>query len=249
MHHLITDTGERIFPQGMRLLSHWNLRDEIKAQYSNGEKGLEQQRMIRKVMEQELDKITHEKYPDANAYAKDMPRMLVDLGFSEEKAGYLTDRITVDPARGSGHAWGAQMRGAKAHLRTRFGKEGMDYKGYNVAVHEMGHNVEQTFSLYDVDYYLLNGVPNTAFTEAIAFLFQNRDLELFGLSKEDEKTTALKNLDQFLGMYELAGVALVDMAVWHWMYDNPDATPAQLKEAVLKYAKDVWNKYYAPVVG
>ena len=140
------------------------------------------------------------------------------------------------------------MRGFKARLRTRVGKEGMDYKGYNIAVHEMGHNVEQTFTLYDVDHYLLNGVPNTAFTEAMAFVFQNRDMELLGLAKEDEQTIALKTLDKFWGMWEIAGVALVDMAVWHWMYDHPDATPAQLKEAVLQIARDIWNKYYAPVM-
>jgi hypothetical protein len=199
--------------------------------------------------EQELDRITREKYPDAEAYAKDMPRMLVNLGFSENKAIYLTDKIAVDPARGSGHAWGAQMRGSKARLRTRVGKGGMDYKGYNIAVHEMGHNVEQTFSLYDVDYYLLNGVPNNAFTEAIAFVFQNRDMELLGLAKEDEQTAALRILDEFWGMWKIAGVALVDMAVWHWMYDHPDATPTQLKKAVLRMARDIWNKYYAPVIG
>ena len=39
------------------------------------------------------------------------------------------------------------------------------------------------------------------------------------------------------------------MAVWHWMYDHPQATPAQLKEATLKIARDVWNRYYAPVFG
>jgi len=44
-------------------------------------------------------------------------------------------------------------------------------------------------------------------------------------------------------------VALVDMAVWHWMYDHPAATPAQLKEATLQIAKDTWNRYYAPVFG
>src|SRR4029077_14126005 len=43
------------------------------------------------------------------------------------------------------------------------------------------------------------------------------------------------------------GVALVDMGVWHWMYDHPDATPAQLKEATLAICRDVWNQYYAPV--
>ena len=52
----------------------------------------------------------------------------------------------------------------------------MDYKGYNIAVHELGHNVEQTFSLNYVDHTLLAGVPNTAFTEAMAFVFQERDL-------------------------------------------------------------------------
>jgi oligoendopeptidase F len=39
----------------------------------------------------------------------------------------------------------------------------------------------------------------------------------------------------------------VDMGVWHWMYDHPDATPARLKEATLQIARDVWNRYYAPV--
>ena len=59
----------------------------------------------------------------------------------------------------------------------------MDYKGYNIAVHELGHNVEQVFSLYEVDHTLLAGVPNNAFTEALAFVFQARDLELLGLAK------------------------------------------------------------------
>ena len=37
------------------------------------------------------------------------------------------------------------------------------------------------------------------------------------------------------------------MGVWHWMYDHPNATPAQLRDATLQICKDVWNKYYAPV--
>ncbi len=39
------------FREGQRLLSHWNLRDEIKADYSDGEKGLAKQRMIAQVMD------------------------------------------------------------------------------------------------------------------------------------------------------------------------------------------------------
>ena len=52
MHHLVTKDGERLFPEGMKLLSHWNLRDEIKANYSSGdETGLARQRTVQKVME------------------------------------------------------------------------------------------------------------------------------------------------------------------------------------------------------
>lgn len=171
----------------------------------------------------------------------------MQLGFSKERAGYLANNIIVDPARGSGHALGASMRSAKAHLRTRVGKGGMDYKGFNIAVHEMGHNVEQTFSLNNIDHTLLQGVPNTAFTEALAFVFQGHDLELLGLSKPDARSRALKTLNDFWGTYEIAGVALVDMEVWHWMYDHPNATPAELKDATVRISKEIWNKYYAPI--
>jgi oligoendopeptidase F len=141
------------------------------------------------------------------------------------------------------------MRSQKTHLRTRVEPGGMNYKGYNIAIHELGHNVEQTFSLNEIDYTLLEGVPNTAFTEALAFVFQARDLELLGLAQPDPAGEAIKTLDDFWGTYEIAGVALVDMAVWHWMYQHPDATPAELKAATLQIARDVWNAYYAPVFG
>jgi oligoendopeptidase F len=127
------------------------------------------------------------------------------------------------------------------------GKDGMDYKGFNIAVHEMGHNVEQTLSLNDVDHYLLNGVPNTAFTEAIAYVFQSRDLQLLGLPSADANNETLDALNVFWQTYEIAGVSLVDMGIWHWMYDHPHAGAAELKAATLQIAKDVWNTYYAPV--
>ena len=197
--------------------------------------------------EAQLDEITRKRYPTPEAYKKDMPNLLMKLGFTREKAEWLAANIEVDPARGSGHAMGAGRRGDKARLRTRVSKEGMDYKGFNIAVHEMGHNVEQTFSLNNIDYYSLSGVPNTAFTEALAFVFQAKDLELLGLASPSAESRALQTLNDFWGTYEIAGVALVDMAMWHWMYDHPDATPEQLKNAVVQISKDIWNKYYAPV--
>ncbi len=390
MHQLVTEDGERLFPPGMRLLSHWNLRDEIKASFGleDQQLALARQRMIQRVMEHiveqtipaavidnpavdwrpfsntvsasaaegagvvvpatappdnapepderyrvlfdtfraalladpysptaptliarrfdedreipeerveamlrevlssplaprvaqliearlgrplepfdlwyggfrprsqyteaELDAIVAERYPSAAAFEADLPKLLVKLGYSSERADYLAANVVVEAARGSGHAWGAGMRSEKTHLRTRVEPSGMNYKGYSIAIHELGHNVEQTFSLNDVDHTLLQGVPNTAFTEAIAFVFQARDLELLGLAQPDPANDALRVLNDFWQAFEMAGVSLVDMGVWHWMYANPEATPGELKAATLRIARDIWNRYYAPVFG
>jgi hypothetical protein len=39
------------------------------------------------------------------------------------------------------------------------------------------------------------------------------------------------------------------MAVWHWMYEHPAATPAQLRDATVTISNDIWNRYFAPVFG
>ncbi len=199
--------------------------------------------------EEELNRITRAKYPDNKAFEKDMPNILMKLGFNKDSANAIASRITVDAARGSGHAWGAEMRTDRARLRTRIGEQGMDYKGYNIALHEFGHNVEQTVSLYNIDHYILHGVPNTAFTEALAFIFQQRDLEVLGISQSDPMAEHLAALQSLWSSYEIMGVSLVDMRVWKWLYENPDATASQLKETVIRIAKEVWNNYYAPVFG
>ncbi|MFO0724176.1 MAG: hypothetical protein U1E65_10365 [Myxococcota bacterium] len=388
MHHLVDAKGERLFPKGKRLISHWNLRDELKAQYSDPN-GLPRQRMIIQVMERivtqtipaividnprvdwnpventvsvapaaeveedasareakvdtspepnirygkllaqytaarkadpyyptaptaikrsfelgqelpedrvrgllveilssplvpkvakaieaklgrplepvdlwyagfkpkpkmsesELDAQTKKRYPDAAAFASDMPRILKDLGFPGDRADYIAKKVVVDPSRGAGHAMQAMRRGDYPHLRTRIEKDGMNYKGYNIAVHEFGHNVEQVLSLYDVDHTLLQGVPNTAFTEALAFVFQARDLELLGLVKKDPEAERMRVLGDFWATFEIAGVAIVDCDVWHWMYDHPNATPAELNAATQEIARKIWNQYYAPVLG
>ena len=199
--------------------------------------------------EEMLNGKTSKLYPNAAAFEKDMPNILVKLGWTPERAKEIALKVQVDPARGSGHAAGASMKSDKARLRTRIADNGMNYKGYNIAVHEFGHNVEQTMDLQNIDYYMLNGVPNTAFTEALAFIFQKRDLELLGIKENNPQKEDLMALDNFWMSYEIMGVALLDMNTWKWMYANPDATPAQLKEAVISNAKEIWNKYYAPVLG
>ena len=375
MGHVMNKKGQHLFPKDMILLSHWNLRDEIKANYNKGKEGLDKQRTVYEVMkriisqdipvevinsgiyewnpytnmvqqenkevkttpestvryqkmlnnfkamqdidkytgntyidrkfnddmevalqdveklfdeflsapelkevgkmiskrlgrkleaydiwydgfkarsnldETKLDAQTQALYPDAAALDKKLPDILMKLGFSAERANYLADKITVDAARGSGHAWGASMKGQQSRLRTRIPAAGMNYKGYNIAIHEFGHNVEQTLSLYDVDYYMLSGVPNTAFTEALAFVFQKRDLEILGITDPNPEKQAMEILDKVWSMYEICGVSMLDISVWKWMYAHPDATAEQLKEATIALSKEIWNKYYAPVFG
>ena len=200
--------------------------------------------------EDDLSAQTRRLYPNREAFAtKGMPSILNQLGFSKEKNDFICSHITVDPSRGAGHAWESNMRTDNARLRTRIGKDGMDYKGYNIAVHEFGHNVEQTITLHNVDHYIMKGVPNTAFTEALAFAFQIRDLDFLGYQNNDPTSEALQTLDIFWGCYEIMGVALVDMYCWRWLYEHPGATVAQLKEQVIRTAQEVWNKYYAQYLG
>ena len=199
--------------------------------------------------EAELDEAVRARYPDLASFAARLPDLLRRLGFSPQRAEWLAERIEVDPARGAGHAVQALRRQDKARLRTRVPRGGMDFKGYNVAMHELGHNVEQVFSLDGIDHWSLAGVPNTACTEAFAFVFQHRDLEMLGLGRDDGEARRKEALAVLWNTYEIAGVSLVDMGVWKWLYGHPDATPAELREATLAIAREVWNRYFAPVFG
>ena len=50
MGHLVNNEGKKMFPADMKLLSHWNLRDELKSNYAPGADNFEKQKMIYKVM-------------------------------------------------------------------------------------------------------------------------------------------------------------------------------------------------------
>jgi hypothetical protein len=199
--------------------------------------------------EDDLTKATKAKYPTKEAFAKDLPNILMKVGFTKEKADFIVSQVEVDASRGAGHAWESDMKGDKAHLRTRVGKDGMDYKGYNIAVHEFGHNVEQTITLNDIDYYMLRSVPNTSCTEAVAFMFQQKDLQLLGYKEDETTRKAYFALDNFWSAYEIMGVSLVDMAVWKLMYEHPGLNADQLRTSTIEIAKNVWNRYYADVMG
>ena len=80
-------------------------------------------------------------------------------------------------------------------------------------------------------------------------MFQQRDIALLGLSKPDEPANRRRILADFWDTWEIGGVALVEIATWHYMYDHPQATAAELRAEVVRLAKETWNHYYAPVLG
>jgi hypothetical protein len=95
----------------------------------------------------------------------------------------------------------------------------------------------------------MKGIPNTAFTEALAFIFQSRDLKLLGMNDPNPDKEYLKTLDTFWSIYEIMGVSMVDMGIWKWLYAHPNATATELRDATIALSKEVWNSYYAPVFG
>ena len=72
---------------------------------------------------------------------------------------------------------------------------------------------------------------------------------LLGLDVADSKLSGDGVLGQLWTTGEIAAVALVDIDVWHWLYNHPDATAAELKIAIIDIAQSVWNEYYAPIIG
>jgi hypothetical protein len=56
-------------------------------------------------------------------------------------------------------------------------------------------------------------------------------------------------LEEFWNTREIAGVSLVDMQAWRWLYAHPDASAAEFRQAVVTIAQDVWNQYFAALHG
>jgi oligoendopeptidase F len=47
----------------------------------------------------------------------------------------------------------------------------------------------------------------------------------------------------------MGGNALTEIRTWKWMYNNPDATVNELKNAVLGISADIWNNYFSENFG
>jgi hypothetical protein len=85
---------------------------------------------------------------------------------------------------------------------------------------------------------ILAGLPGPAFRLALDQVARDRSAQ-----------APADALAVFWAAWERSGAALVELAVWRWLYAHPGAGPGELAQAVQTLARERWNRSYAPVLG
>lgn len=200
---------------------------------------------------EELNRLVRERIGDHEGMQAKLPEILRGLGFPDDDAEFLGRRVQVEIARGSGHAMRPAMPEYSAWLRTNSLPDELGWDGFDTAMHELGHNLEQLISTHWVPRPALRNVPNTACTEAFAFLYQSKAADVLGLEPEPgaPEAWAVDSIQTMLAACQIAGPALVDLHAWRWLYANPDCTPEQFRDAVIRIAGELWDRFYAEDFG
>jgi hypothetical protein len=166
------------------------------------------------------------------------------------EADWLGTSIQIRPVITGGYASRPPIPGYPALFTAPFPENGLDYKGFRIAMHELGHVTEMLYSQREADYSILEGVPTGAITEGVAEYFAYRNITALGLDEgSQEEIRHLQALASFWYNVDMGGQALTEIEVWKWMSANPDAGPEQVMEAMLEISRSVWNEYFAPVFG
>jgi hypothetical protein len=135
-------------------------------------------------------------------------------------------------------------------MTTVFNAKGLDYKGYRIAMHELGHVVCGVYSTREIDHFLLADVPTGGITEGFAEMLAYKNMEGLGLARGTfGEQKELLSLASLWYMLDLGGQSLTDIETWKWMYAHPGATAEELRTAVLDISAGIWNQYYSPVFG
>ena len=184
---------------------------------------------------------------DEAGFQAKLPEILRGLGWPDEDAEFLGTRVRVEIARGSGHAMRPQLPEYGAWLRTNRLKDELGWDGFDTGMHELGHNLEQLCSTFFVPRPAMRGVPNTACTEAFAFLYQSLAKRALGI--EDgaaaERAHHEETVASMLMACQIAGPSLVELRTWRWIYETGDACDAAgIRDAVLRNAKAVWDEFF-----
>ena len=193
-----------------------------------------------------MDTAVAARFPDEKAFQAALPQVLRDLGYCAKDADFLGTRIKVEIAKGSGHAMRPLLTEYGAWLRTSRLKDQLGWDGFDTAMHELGHNLEQLCSTYFAPRPALRNVPNTACTEAFAFLYQSLGKRVLGIEATDgaDRAFAIDSVQTMLAACQIAGPSLLELQVWRWLYANPTATAEQLRTEVLEIADRLWKRFY-----
>lgn len=199
----------------------------------------------------ELDAAVKARFEDEKAFEAKLPEVLRGLGFEDELADFLGTHVRVEIAKGAGHAMRPMLRQYDAWLRTSRLKDQLGWDGFDTAMHELGHNLEQLCSCYFAPRTILEGVPNTACTEAFAFLYQSLAKRVLGIEDqaEAERSFHETTASTMLMACQIAGPSLMELRTWRWIYENPDADAPALRDTVLRISDDVWNEFFADQFG
>ena len=172
------------------------------------------------------------------------------MGFSQPEADYIGQHTIVRPIQAGGYADQPPMRGDTSLMTTVFNTDGLDFKAFRIAMHELGHVVCGVYTTSGIDNFILADVPTSGITEGIAEMMAFKNAEGLGLKQGSfEEQKDMLALAALWYMVDLGGQSLTEIETWKWMYAHPKATPEELKIAVHDISSEIWNKYYSPVFG
>jgi hypothetical protein len=200
---------------------------------------------------EELDAAVAKRFKGLDDFAEALPTILREVGFSDADADWIASRIRVERSRDAGHSTPPGLPEYGPWLTTSLNRGRFDFGAYGTATHELGHAVEQSVSGVRAPRPALKGVPGSCAVEAVANVFCDTRFRLIGvkLSTEDIEPLDQMAVESMLASCQMAGPSLLELRAWRWLYDHPDATAADLRDAVLKIAADIWSEFFEPYFG
>jgi hypothetical protein len=208
-------------------------------------------RPFKRAPAEELDAAVAKRFKDINEFGRQLATILREVGFADADADWLAARIRVERSRDAGHCSPPGLPEYGPWLTTSLNRGRFDFAAYGTATHELGHAVESAVSVPRAPRPALRGVPGSCAVEAVANVFCDTRFRLVGvkLSTEDIAPLDQLTIQSMLASCQMSGPALLELRVWRWLYDHPDATAEDLRAVVLEIAADIWAEFFEPYFG